>query len=77
MTPTIKRSGKTNQFIVELRDGADTMRCAVHIEGATGDAGGRAIAELEAEAFERALRLARALRGFESPSGIPVGFVGP
>lgn len=58
MTHTIKRSGKTNQFIVELRDGADTMRCAIHIEGASGDAGGRDTAALEAEAFERALRLA-------------------
>jgi hypothetical protein len=36
MTATIKRSGKTNQFIVELRDGLDTIRCAVHIEGAAG-----------------------------------------
>lgn len=60
MHPSVKRSGKTNQFIVEMRAGADTMRCAVHIEGATGDAGGRDMAEVEAEALKRALDLAAA-----------------
>jgi hypothetical protein len=25
---TIKRSGKTNQFIIEMRDGLDTSTCA-------------------------------------------------
>jgi hypothetical protein len=50
-------SGKTNQFIVELRDGIDTIRCAVHIEGSAG----KPDADLEPAAIARAVTLASSL----------------
>lgn len=58
MSLTIKRSGKTNQFIVEHRDGLDTVRCAVHVVGATG----RIDAGLAAAAIAQALALAENFR---------------
>ena len=54
MTVTIKRSGRTNQFIIELRDGLDTIRCAVHIE----DGAGRSEGELREAAVSKAMTLA-------------------
>jgi hypothetical protein len=56
-SPTIKRSGKTNQFIVEQRDGIDTIRCAVHIDGAAE----RPEEQLRIIAMEKAQSLAARL----------------
>lgn len=61
MPVTIKRSGKTNQFIVELRDGLDTIRCAVHMEGAAGKAASHLDPGAKIYALARAKKLARAL----------------
>lgn len=57
MRATVKRSGKTNQYIIELRDGRDTVRCAVHIEGGMG----KPDTDLEPVAVAKAVTLATAV----------------
>ena len=74
MPVTIKRSGKTNQFIVEMHDDLDTIRCAVHIEGGAG----KPDADLERLAWAKAAHLAHSLEEamrLETAGAAPVDWV--
>jgi hypothetical protein len=69
MQATIKRSGKTNQFVVELRDGLDTIRCAVHIDGAAE----KSEEELRPLAWAKASALVARLHFFNPAAANPEG----